>query len=216
MSKQVKLPTALQPVEDLLLWRDVPKSAAALGVLTALYLLLEWSGIPLLTLASNILLVGSLVALVWAVVSRAIGIPGPSDKLPAVLRTGVDEAAAKQVAEKLRVFVNNGLAVVRRVALGEEPLLTLKAAAALFVVGWLGRLASPLGLLFAAVVLLFALPKAYELRKDDVDAGLESARSHAERHLTKVQSKVGEVVSRFTPKKAHAPPAAAAADNKDE
>jgi hypothetical protein len=28
-------------VEDLLLWRDIPKSAAALGVITALYLLLE-------------------------------------------------------------------------------------------------------------------------------------------------------------------------------
>ncbi|KIY96115.1 hypothetical protein MNEG_11847 [Monoraphidium neglectum] len=207
-SKTVKLPAALQPVEDLLLWRDIPKSAAALGVITALYLLLEWSGIPLLTTISNAGLVASLVALVWAVASRPLGFPGPADKLPAVLKTGVDEVAAKQLAEKLRVNLNKALAVVRRIATGEEPLLTLKAAAALFVIGWLGRLASPVGLLFTAVLLAFILPKVYELRKDDVDAGLETARSHAERHLTTAKSKVEEVVSRFTPRKGP-PPAAA-------
>ena len=30
------------PVEDLLLWRDVPKTGAVVGGITALYLLLEW------------------------------------------------------------------------------------------------------------------------------------------------------------------------------
>lgn len=39
-------------------------------------------------------------------------------------------------------------AVVRRVLAGEEALLTLKAVAVLFVLGRLGRLASPVGLLF--------------------------------------------------------------------
>ena len=29
-------------VEDLLLWRDVPKTGAVVGGITALYLLLEW------------------------------------------------------------------------------------------------------------------------------------------------------------------------------
>ncbi|KAI8470411.1 MAG: hypothetical protein J3K34DRAFT_260805 [Monoraphidium minutum] len=154
-AKTVKLPAALQPVEDLLLWRDVPKSAVALGVITALYVLLEWSGIPLLTMLSNIGLFGSLACLVWALAARPLGMPGPSDKLPAVMRSGVDEAAAKQLAEKLRGHLNKALA------------------------------------LLAA----FVLPKVYEMRKDDVDAGLETARSHAERQFTSAKVKVEEVVS---------------------
>lgn len=208
---KVKLPQSLQPVEDLLLWRNVPRSAAVLGGITVAYLLLEWSGIPLLTLLSNIGLFGALGCAVWALVSRFVGVTRPTDILPSVLRTGVDEATAKQLAEKLRVNLNKALAVVRRIISGDELLLTAKAAAALFVTGALGRVATPLGLLFAAVLALFTLPKLYELRKDDVDAGLSTARSHAERHYTTVRAKVDEAVSRFTPKKA-APPSAASKD----
>lgn len=210
--KKVKLPASLQPVEDLLLWRDVPKSAAAVGVITVLYILLEWSGIPLLTMLSNVGLFGSLAFLVWALVSRALSMPGPTDFLPAALRTGIDEAAAKQVAEKLRVNLNKVLAVARRVVSGEEIALTLKAVAAFYVTGVLGRVATPVGLLFVALLAAFSLPKLYEMRKDDVDAGLSTARNHAEKNFNLAKGKVEEVVSRFTPRKA--PPPAAA--HKDE
>ena len=59
-------------VEDLLMWREVPKSAGALVALTGAYLLLEWSGIPLLTLLSNAGLAATLLCLVWALVARAL------------------------------------------------------------------------------------------------------------------------------------------------
>lgn len=66
-----------------------------------------------------------------------------------MLRTGIDEAAAKSVAEKLRGNANRVLSVGRRVAAGEEIGLSLRAAGALYAVGTLGRIATPLGLLFA-------------------------------------------------------------------
>lgn len=147
----------------------------------------------------------TLVCLVWALVSRALNMPGPAQHLPSVLRTGVDEATAKDVAERLRVNANRGLAVARRVAVGEELGLSLRALAALYGLGTLGRIATPLGLLFAALVALFSLPKLYELRKDDVDAGLSTAHSYAERHLTTAKARVEEVVSRLTPRKAPPP-----------
>lgn len=211
-SAKVKLPQSLQPVEDLLLWRDVTKSAAALGGVTVAYVLLEWSGIPLLTMLSNIGLLSSLLCFVWALVARALSMAGPADHLPHLLRSGIDEAVAKQAAEKLRVSINKALAVVRRVLSGDEIGLSLKTAAALYVAGALGRIATPVGLLFTAVLALFTLPKLYEMRKDDVDAGISTARSHAERHLSTAKVKVGEVVSRLTPRKAPPP----AATHKDE
>lgn len=60
-----------QTVEDLLLWRDLPKSAACLAAATALYLLLEWSGIPLMTSLSNAGLAAALAAAVWGVAAGA-------------------------------------------------------------------------------------------------------------------------------------------------
>jgi hypothetical protein len=58
-------------VEDLLLWRDLPKSAACLGGATCLYLLLEWSGIPLMTWLSNAALALALATAVWGVAAGA-------------------------------------------------------------------------------------------------------------------------------------------------
>lgn len=60
----------LQTVEDLLLWHDVPKSAAAVSGATLLYVLLEWSGIPLLTWLSNVCLVVVIGCALWAFGAR--------------------------------------------------------------------------------------------------------------------------------------------------
>jgi hypothetical protein len=60
----------LQAVEDLLLWHNVPKSAAVVGGATALYVLLEWSGIPLLTWLSNACLAVVICCALWAFAAR--------------------------------------------------------------------------------------------------------------------------------------------------
>jgi len=65
---------AIRPVEDLLLWKDVPKSASVLGVATLLYFLLEWSGVPLLTWLSNLGLVAIAGTTLWAVGARVANV----------------------------------------------------------------------------------------------------------------------------------------------
>jgi hypothetical protein len=57
-------------VEDLLLWKDVTKSAGVLGAATLLYILLEWSGVPLLTWLSNLALIAIAGTTLWAVGAR--------------------------------------------------------------------------------------------------------------------------------------------------
>lgn len=64
-------PKTKTTVEDLLLWHDIPKSAAALGGATLLYLLLEWSGIPLMTWLSNVGLALALGCAIWALAAGA-------------------------------------------------------------------------------------------------------------------------------------------------
>jgi hypothetical protein len=52
-------------VEDLLLWRNWQKSAAVVGVVTLLYIILEWSGISLVALTANLLLLAVVVSFLW-------------------------------------------------------------------------------------------------------------------------------------------------------
>lgn len=55
------------------------------------------------------------------------------------------------------------------------------------------------------VVLLFTLPKLYEMRKDDVDRGVELARQNLATNYETVKGKVNEAVARFTPRKGARP-----------
>lgn len=60
-------------VEDLLLWRSVPKSGVALAAIAAAYFVLEWSGLSVLAIAANSALLTVAVAFVWNNVAGFIG-----------------------------------------------------------------------------------------------------------------------------------------------
>ncbi|WIA44455.1 hypothetical protein OEZ86_007204 [Tetradesmus obliquus] len=226
---KVKLPAQLTAVEDLLLWHNVTKSAGVLALATALYVLLEWSGIPLLTWLSNALLVAVIGCALWAFGARFMNSTGPADHLPSILRTGLDEAAVRTLAEKLRVATNDLLALVNALLSGNDLMLTGKAVGALWIIGSVGRIITPMGLLYTAVLGLFTLPKVYEMRKDEIDEYLGKAQSTMQQQLNtgkaKAQStmqqqlntgkaKATELYNRLTPKKPARP--AASDISKDE
>jgi hypothetical protein len=64
------------------------------------------------------------------------------------LKTGLDEAAVRTLAEKLRVATNDLLALINALLTGNDWLLIGKAVAALWVIGWVGRVITPMGLLY--------------------------------------------------------------------
>ncbi|WIA23941.1 hypothetical protein OEZ86_007204 [Tetradesmus obliquus] len=211
---KVKLPAQLTAVEDLLLWHNVTKSAGVLALATALYVLLEWSGIPLLTWLSNALLVAVIGCALWAFGARFMNSTGPADHLPSILRTGLDEAAVRTLAEKLRVATNDLLALVNALLSGNDLMLTGKAVGALWIIGSVGRIITPMGLLYTAVLGLFTLPKVYEMRKDEIDEYLGKAQSTMQQQLNTGKAKATELYNRLTPKKPARP--AASDISKDE
>ncbi|KAF8060314.1 RTNLB4 [Scenedesmus sp. PABB004] len=210
--RKVQLPAQLQAVEDLLLWHSVPKSGAVLGGATALYLLLEWSGVPLLTWLSNLGLIAVLGCVLWAVAARFTGSTGPADHLPAVLRTGVDEATARALADKAARGANVALSLLGRVLSGSDLPLAGKAFAALWVAGWVGRIITPVGLLYAVVLGAFSLPKVYEMRKDEIDGAARAARDAAAVHYANTRKQATDLINRLTPQKG-ARPAASKTDS---
>ena len=56
-----------------MLWRDVRVSGGVFVGLTLLYLLLEWSGLSLLTIISNTLLALISIAFIWSNVAKFTG-----------------------------------------------------------------------------------------------------------------------------------------------
>jgi hypothetical protein len=60
-------------VEDLIMWRDVKKTGMVFGGITLVYLLFEWSGLSLMTIVANVLLVVTLGCLLWANVGSLLG-----------------------------------------------------------------------------------------------------------------------------------------------
>eukprot|EP00879_Flechtneria_rotunda_P000627 GHRR01000740.1.p1 GENE.GHRR01000740.1~~GHRR01000740.1.p1 ORF type:complete len:224 (+),score=66.58 GHRR01000740.1:244-915(+) len=204
---RVQLPPHLTQVEDLLLWHNVPKSATVLSAATALYILLEWSGVPLLTWLSNIGLIAVLLCTLWAAGARFMGMTGPADQLPSVLRTGLDETSVRSIAEKVRVVTNKGLALINRLLSGEDLILAGKALVVLYATGTLGRIITPVGLLYTVILGLFTLPKLYEMRKDEIDGAVDRARVAAEQQYTATRTKATELINRLTPQKGARPAA---------
>eukprot|EP00882_Tetradesmus_deserticola_P001202 GHRQ01001300.1.p1 GENE.GHRQ01001300.1~~GHRQ01001300.1.p1 ORF type:complete len:220 (+),score=102.29 GHRQ01001300.1:159-818(+) len=198
---KVKLPAQLTAVEDLLLWHDVPKSAAVLGAATVLYVLLEWSGIPLITWLSNACLVAVIGCAVWAFAARFMNSTGPAEHLPSFLKRGLDEETVRSLAEKTRRATNDLLALVNALLTGGDWLLIGKAVAALWVIGWVGRIITPMGLLYTAVLGLFTLPKVYEMRKDEIDEYLGKAQATMQQQYSTGRAKATELMNRLTPQK---------------
>lgn len=204
-TRRVKLPPQLQQVEDLLLWHDVLRSAAVLGAATVLYALLELSGVPLLTWISNLGLITVAGTFLWAAGARIANVTGPVEHLPAVLKTGFDEATVNAAAERARQLTNRGLARAGNILGGSDLTASAKAFGALWLVGWVGRMITPVGLLYGVVLVLFVAPKVYELRKDEIDSAVGSGRAAVDQHLGQAKAKAKELIQRLTPQKAPRP-----------
>lgn len=202
---RVQLPTQLQAVEDLLLWHDVPKAAGVLASITALYILLEWSGIPLAVWLSNMAIVCVLASAMWAFAARGLGWDGPAGMLPDILRSGLDETTVRTITEKTRVAANKGLAFVYRVLSGNDLALSCKTVSLLWMVGWIGRLITPVGFVYTTILGLFTLPKIYDARKDEIDQAAGKALDATAKQYSMVRTKAVETISRLTPKKAARP-----------
>eukprot|EP00878_Enallax_costatus_P000526 GHUV01000621.1.p1 GENE.GHUV01000621.1~~GHUV01000621.1.p1 ORF type:complete len:223 (+),score=49.36 GHUV01000621.1:284-952(+) len=204
---RVQLPSQLQAVEDLLLWHDVIKSAGVLTAATLLYIVLEWSKVPLAVWISNFAMISVIGCQIWAFIAKFAQRTGPETHLPGLFRTGLDETTVRTLAEKTCVAANQGLAFLRRILTGEDMVLTVKTLIVLYAVKIVGRLITPIGFLYTVILGLFTLPKVYEMRKDEIDSAVIRARDVSAKQIETAKIKANEVISRLTPQKSARPAA---------
>jgi hypothetical protein len=115
--------------------------------------------------------------LLWSVLGGVVKKPPP--RLPRLVTEGVAEADLRAAAERLAPALNRGLALAHRALGGREPLLSAGVAGALYVAGKAAARVSLATAAFLPVLAAFTLPKVYEMRKEEVDAGIDAARARA-------------------------------------
>lgn len=185
---QISLPIPNKDIEDLLLWRNVQKSTLYAGGITTTYLLLEWSNISSITLACNLLFLAIVITALWSQAAKVLHRPGP--KVPAVLRNGLDEAQIRGLAEHVRTHVNKVLAILGALLSGTNLLLSAKSAVVLWFAASAGRMFTLLSLAYTLCFFAFTLPKAYEIKKQEIDALLLMARTQVSGVHQKVQAAI--------------------------
>ncbi|CAL5223458.1 g5977 [Coccomyxa viridis] len=204
MSRRISLNTGNDDVEKILLWRDPVKSGIVLGGATLAYLLLEWSHFSLLSIVANTLLIAVSVAFLWNNIASFTGRQGVP--VPAVVRHGISDNQMKSGAEKITGAINKLLAFSNRVFTGKEVVLSAQVAGVLFLIGKVGGWFTSLGLLYTLIVLAFTLPKAYELKKDEVDRFARQAQHHTKHNYSKyVEPYVNKIPRASTSTSSQAP-----------
>lgn len=171
---KLSLPVKDKRIEDILLWRDPKKTGIALAIVTGVYGLIHQISLNPVVMLANMAQVAVIACFLWNLLSGALKQPGVP--VPKVVHEGISEADAKDTAARFTVYANRVLAMVERVITGKDFVLTLQVSGALFVVARIASVVSPLTLAYLGVLSLFALPKLYELKKDEIDLHVTRTR----------------------------------------
>ncbi len=115
--------------------------------------------------------------LAWSLVGGFIHRPLP--RFPRVLREGITESEARNMVEKSVPYVNMGLAYVHRILSGKDAFMSVVISCSLFFASRVLATVSLLGLVYAAVVLLFTLPKVYHMYSAEIDGAINMFRQKA-------------------------------------
>lgn len=178
-------PKIFKPVKALLPWEDPKKSGAILAGATVVYFLLEMSGYTMLYLIPTLMLVAVIASFVFSYGSRFLGRSHAAIKIPEL-----DDTAARQISANIQFASNRAGAVANKVLSGEEPASTLKVAAGLYLVSYVGRFFHVFTLAYLVVVLAFTAPKVYQLKKTEIDQLLSTATRQAVEYKKVVEQQI--------------------------
>ena len=118
----------------------------------------------------------------------------PPPALPRVITEGLAEAEVRSYADRATPVLNRGLRLAHRALGGQEPGFSALVVFIFFVAGRVAARLSLLGMAYLPVLAAFTLPKVYELRKDEIDRGLDAGRAKVtavhDKNLASVLAKI--------------------------
>ncbi|KAH6774020.1 Reticulon family protein [Perilla frutescens var. hirtella] len=148
---------------DVILWRRY-RVSFGLVVTTLSWILIERSGIPFLSLCSDVLLI--LVVLLFLQSSYAGYI---NKKLPTLPELVLSEEMVNNAAASFRAKVNYMLLMAHDITLGKDFRLFFKVVIALWLLSVIGNLISFITLAYIGIIVSIIVPALYDKFGDRVD-----------------------------------------------
>ncbi|CAN0913189.1 Reticulon-like protein B16, partial [Linum grandiflorum] len=149
---------------DVLLWKRRRISFGAIVAVTFAWFLFERSGLPFLTVSSDVLL--TLIVMLFAHNNYAAMRNNQPQSLPELV---VSEEMVNSVAASFRVKINNMLLMAHEITLGKDFRLFFKVVLSLWLLSAVGSYFSFFTLAYIGTVLSVTVPALYSKHEERVD-----------------------------------------------
>ncbi|XP_039654324.1 reticulon-3-like isoform X2 [Perca fluviatilis] len=161
-------------------WKEPKKSAAAFGV--SLLVLVSVATLSVISVVSYLLLTVLCITITFrSLLDRDIS---------------VSPEAIRLLVDRCLVLLNHFTDTMRKLLLVEDMFDSLKLAAVMWIMTYVGAIFNGVSILILADIIFFSTPLIYQKKKTQIDQYIELIRSRVEETLQKVQDRLPGAVRR--------------------
>ncbi|XP_016700937.1 reticulon-like protein B16 isoform X3 [Gossypium hirsutum] len=155
----------IDPAADILLWKQWSVSLGVIVVASVAWLIFEWSGLPFLSICSDVLLILIIVLFVHSNYAAYRDSRQPQS-LPEL---ELSEEMVNNAAASFRVKINNMLLMAHDITLGKDFRLFFKVVTCLWLLSAIGSYCSFFTLAYIGTILSVTLPAFYSKYEEPVN-----------------------------------------------
>ncbi|TMS23192.1 Reticulon-3 [Larimichthys crocea] len=176
------------PVSQLIQWKEPKKTAAVFGL--SLLVLVSVATLSVISVVSYLLLTCLCVTITFRVYKSVIQAVQKSDEghpFRSLLERdiSVSSESVRLLADRALVHLNLFSSQTRRLLLVEDLVDSLKLAAVMWMMTYIGSVFNGVTILILADIILFSAPLIYQKKKTQIDRYIELVRSKVEESLHK-------------------------------
>ncbi|KAM7394866.1 hypothetical protein PAMP_021641 [Pampus punctatissimus] len=180
-------------------WKQPKKSAAAFGM--SLLVLVSMATLSIISVVSYLLLACLCITITFRVYKSVIQAVQKSDEghpFKSLLDQDVSLSPelARTLADQSLVHLNWLSSQTRRLLLVEDLVDSLKLAAVMWVMTYVGAVFNGITILIIVDIIFFTTPLIYQKRKTQIDQHIDLIRSRVEETLYKLQDRLPGAVKR--------------------
>ncbi|XP_027132514.1 reticulon-3-like [Larimichthys crocea] len=186
-------------VSQLIQWKEPKKTAAVFGL--SLLVLVSVATLSVISVVSYLLLTCLCVTITFRVYKSVIQAVQKSDEghpFRSLLERdiSVSSESVRLLADRALVHLNLFSSQTRRLLLVEDLVDSLKLAAVMWMMTYIGSVFNGVTILILADIILFSAPLIYQKKKTQIDRYIELVRSKVEESLHKFQDRLPGAVKR--------------------
>lgn len=176
-------------------WVDPVESVLVFLVVNFFYLVIVYGDYSVLTLVCTVHCAAIVVCATWAACNLLLSLATKKAKentLTAKLGSASLEFDSAALAEFITLIASAKLAVARKILFFEDPYFSIKMFHVFFLLAQIGNYLSGITLLYLGALVLFVVPKIYEMKQKEIDSAIGLA-------TTKYTEVRGTVLAKIPP-----------------